>query len=57
MTRTCVLCGRTLPKMPWWKRLLSVPLNDCGSYGADKDACWKGLNERLGIDFPGPRPT
>ena len=57
MIRHCILCGRDLPVMPWWRRVMFVPLDECRDYGLNLDDCWRGLNNRLGNEYPGPRPS
>lgn len=56
--RTCLHCGGTLPDVAWWKKLLALdppPFHDPD--GPMGESCWRGLNQRLGITEPGPKPT
>lgn len=54
--KTCLLCERPLPDVPWWKRLASrPPFHDVD--GPDSEDCWVAFNRRVGINNPGPKPT
>jgi hypothetical protein len=59
MTRNCIHCGRPLPEVPWWKRVLALGMTGPPFHnpnGPDGQACWDGLARRLGLKNPGPKP-
>jgi hypothetical protein len=49
----CLLCGRPLPRSPWWRWVWPRPPYCTGE---DLDECWLTLNRRVGIRTPAPRP-
>lgn len=54
---TCMLCGEPLPPPKWWARITGTSPPSHDPDGPDGDACWAGLNKRIGIEDPGPKPT
>lgn len=53
----CTLCGQPLPKPSWLVRITGTMAPTHTHKGAVGDACWVGMNKRLGITDPGPKPS
>jgi hypothetical protein len=52
--RTCLLCGRPIPKQGLINYLLHGP--DERRCDPPDEACWRGFNIRMGLDPDRPRP-
>jgi hypothetical protein len=55
--RTCLICGEPLPSRPWWRRWFGDDYPAHDQQGAEGDACWLAMNQKIGNTNPGPRPS
>jgi hypothetical protein len=54
---SCILCEQPLPKRTWWDRFVGFTDQQHSPKGAEGDECWIRFNKRMGIEYPGPKPT